>query len=121
MPLQSGELYIRERIMLFFLFVYTLDVLTRSECIWRIWVTRLWGMHLSSISHPILGDPIYSRKDDRYPDATLMLHAYRLVFNHPKTKERMVFRAPLPDRFFPILSKEGIDWRSDDQCDSINI
>ena len=50
-----------------------------------------------------------------------MLHAYRLVFNHPKTKERMVFRAPLPDRFFPILSKEGIDWRSDDQCDSINI
>ncbi len=76
-------------------------------------------VHLNSISHPILGDPIYSRKDDRYPDATLMLHAYRLVFDHPKTKERMVFRAPLPDRFFPVLRKEGIDWRSDDQCDSI--
>ena len=78
-------------------------------------------VHLNSISHPILGDPIYSRKDDRYPDATLMLHAYRLVFDHPKTKERMVFRAPLPDRFFPVLRKEGIDWRSDDQCDSIVI
>ena len=78
-------------------------------------------VHLSSISHPILGDPIYSRKDDIYPEATLMLHAYRLVFDHPKTKERMVFRAPLPQRFFPILQKEGIEWRSDSQCDSIDL
>ena len=78
-------------------------------------------VHLSSISHPILGDPIYSRKDDKYPEATLMLHAYMLVFNHPVTKERMVFKAPLPDRFFPIFEKEGIEWRCQEQCDSIEI
>ena len=78
-------------------------------------------VHLSSISHPILGDPIYSRKDENYPDASLMLHAYRLVFNHPVTKEKMVFRAPLADRFFPIFEKEGIEWRCMDQCDNIEI
>ena len=78
-------------------------------------------VHLSSISHPILGDPIYSRKDENYPDASLMLHAYRLVFTHPVTKEKMVFRAPLADRFFPIFEKEGIEWRCMDQCDNIEI
>ena len=78
-------------------------------------------VHLSSIFHPILGDPIYSRKDDKYPEATLMLHAYMLVFHHPVTKERMVFKAPLPDRFFPIFEKEGIEWRCQEQCDSIEI
>lgn len=78
-------------------------------------------VHLSSISHPILGDPIYSRKDENYPDASLMLHAYRLVFNHPVTKEKMIFRAPLADRFFPIFEKEGIEWRCMDQCDNIEI
>ena len=50
-----------------------------------------------------------------------MLHAYMLVFNHPVTKERMVFKAPLPDRFFPIFEKEGIEWRCQEQCDSIEI
>ena len=78
-------------------------------------------VHLSSIGHPVLGDPIYSRKDDRYEDETLMLHAYRLVFNHPVTKERLVFRAPLPERFFPVFQKEGIGWRGDGQCDNIEI
>ncbi len=78
-------------------------------------------VHLSSISHPVLGDPIYSRKDEKYPDATLMLHAYRLVFDHPTTKERMVFRAPLPERFFSIFEKEGIGWSGDRQCDNISL
>lgn len=76
-------------------------------------------VHLMSINHPVLGDPIYSRKDEEYPDASLMLHAYRLVIDHPRTKERMVFRAPLPSRFFPVMEKEGISWRLGEQCDSI--
>ena len=77
-------------------------------------------VHLSSISHPVLGDPIYSRKDNRYADSTLMLHAERLVLTHPITKKRMVFRAPLPQRFLPILEKEGIVWSSEDVCDNIS-
>ena len=65
-------------------------------------------VHLLSIGHPVLGDSVYSRRDGEYPDATLMLHASRIVFNHPRTGERMVFRSPLPERFLEIMKKEGL-------------
>ncbi len=66
-------------------------------------------VHLASINHPVLGDPIYSRKDAKYKDITLMLHAERIVFDHPITGERMVFRSPLPERFISFLSSEGLE------------
>ncbi len=66
-------------------------------------------VHLASINHPVLGDPIYSRRDAKYKDITLMLHAERIVFNHPITGERMVFRSPLPGRFISFLSSEGLE------------
>ncbi len=65
-------------------------------------------VHLLSIGHPVLGDPIYSRPDSKYRNATLMLHAERIVFSHPRTGEKMVFRAPLPERFGTILENEGL-------------
>ncbi len=65
-------------------------------------------VHLFSIGHPVLGDPVYSRPDSKYRDATLMLHAEKIVFTHPRTGERMVFRAPLPERFISIMEKEGL-------------
>ena len=65
-------------------------------------------VHLSSINHPVLGDPIYSRVDKKYKDATLMLHSLRLVIHHPRSGEKMVFRAPLPERFNNILESEGL-------------
>lgn len=66
-------------------------------------------VHLASIKHPVLGDPIYSRSDSKYKDITLMLHAERIVFDHPITGEKMVFRAPLPERFVSFLEREGLD------------
>lgn len=65
-------------------------------------------VHLSSINHPVLGDPIYSRVDKKYKDATLMLHSLRLVIHHPRSGEKIVFRAPLPERFNEILESEGL-------------
>lgn len=65
-------------------------------------------VHLSSIGHPVLGDPVYSRPDSRYRDATLMLHAEKIVFTHPSTGERMVFRTDLPERFKAVMEKEGL-------------
>ena len=65
-------------------------------------------VHLLSVGHPVLGDPIYSRPDGKYRDATLMLHAERIVFSHPRTGEKMVFRAPLPERMRTILESEGL-------------
>lgn len=66
-------------------------------------------VHLLSIGHPVLGDAVYSRSDKRYPGATLMLHAERIVFSHPRTGEKMVFRSPLPSRFSDILTSEGLE------------
>ncbi|MBR3017383.1 MAG: RluA family pseudouridine synthase [Clostridia bacterium] len=52
-------------------------------------------VHMSSIGHPVLGDPLYGHK--RMPAAPrLMLHAYSLEFTHPATGERMRFTAPCP-------------------------
>ena len=52
-------------------------------------------VHMASIGHPVLGDPLYGHK--RMPDAPrLMLHAYSLEFTHPATGERMRFTAPCP-------------------------
>ena len=52
-------------------------------------------VHMASIGHPVLGDPLYGSK--RAPAAPrLMLHAYSLEFTHPATGERMRFTAPSP-------------------------
>ncbi len=52
-------------------------------------------VHMASVGHPVLGDPLYGHR--RMPDAPrLMLHAYSLEFTHPATGERMRFTAPCP-------------------------
>ena len=52
-------------------------------------------VHMSSIGHPVLGDPLYGYK--RMPAVDrLMLHAYSLEFTHPASGERMRFTAPCP-------------------------
>lgn len=57
-------------------------------------------VHMSSIHHPVLGDPIYGHKN--MPKAPrLMLHAYSLAFTHPATGERMTFTAP-PEACFGV-------------------
>ena len=61
-------------------------------------------VHMSSIHHPVLGDPIYGHKN--MPKAPrLMLHAYSLSFTHPATGERMTFTAP-PDACFGVDTKD---------------
>jgi 23S rRNA pseudouridine1911/1915/1917 synthase len=66
-------------------------------------------VHLSYIGHPIVGDPVYGYRKNwwkRHPTLKnnvlmqvkrQMLHAHRLVFIHPDTKEFCEFQAPLPE------------------------
>jgi 23S rRNA pseudouridine1911/1915/1917 synthase len=67
--------------------------------------THQLRVHMLSENHPILGDPVYGRKDNRFPDAGLMLHASKLIIRLPKDREEHVFKAPLPERFRRILSE----------------
>ena len=67
-------------------------------------------VHMRSIRHPVCGDEMYGfEKGVKVP--CLMLHAYSLRFNHPRTKKEMTFRAPLPEDFLKGLKSNGItDW-----------
>jgi 23S rRNA pseudouridine1911/1915/1917 synthase len=72
-------------------------------------------VHMSAIGHPLLGDPLYTKKRwlDRIEDLNLReriktlgrqaLHASLLAFRHPATGERMEFIAPMPDDMEKIL------------------
>jgi 23S rRNA pseudouridine1911/1915/1917 synthase len=50
-------------------------------------------VHLASIGHPIVGDKLYGGK---MLFSRIFLHAQDLAFDHPKTKERLVFHSDLP-------------------------
>ena len=57
-------------------------------------------VHMASLGHPVLGDPVYGPKKSPYPvEGGQLLHAYRLGFVHPTTGENMLFEAPPEERF----------------------
>ena len=62
--------------------------------------------HMAAQGHPIIGDPLYGLKKDRFSDiGGQCLHAAHLTLTHPRTGEVMRFSAPLPDYFTDILDK----------------
>jgi 23S rRNA pseudouridine1911/1915/1917 synthase len=60
-------------------------------------------VHLASIGHPILGDPLYGRKRKLGTMGRQALHAHRLGFIHPQTGERVEFVSPIPKEFRDVL------------------
>lgn len=52
-------------------------------------------LHCEKMQHPILGDPLYGRKDPR--GLPIALHALRLEFTHPLEQKPIKIEAPLPD------------------------
>ena len=60
-------------------------------------------VHLSHHHLPIIGDPLYNPHSRA---SRLMLHAFRLSFNHPLTLEKMSFTA-LSDTFEKEIKKNG--------------
>ncbi len=62
-------------------------------------------VHLSSIGKPILGDPVYGPKKQKFNLEGQMLHAFKISFNHPLTEKRMEFTCEPPSYFGKILDK----------------
>jgi 23S rRNA pseudouridine1911/1915/1917 synthase len=62
-------------------------------------------VHCAHIGHPIVGDPVYSRCR-KLPLALpgQALHAFQLGLDHPISRERMLFEAPLPEVFDKLLA-----------------
>lgn len=67
--------------------------------------THQLRVHMIHIGCPIMGDPIYGRRDNKYPEATLMLHAWKLKIRLQGTEEMQEFKASIPLRFKKILGK----------------
>lgn len=79
------------------------------ECRLATGRTHQIRVHLASIGHPLIGDPVYGRVTParrlRLPEAARgaalafprqALHAFRLGFRHPVDGRAMVFDSPLP-------------------------
>jgi 23S rRNA pseudouridine1911/1915/1917 synthase len=91
------------------------DGFTLLEILPRTGRTHQIRVHLSSMGHPLLGDPLYGRKGrlGAIHDSILReclkkmnrqaLHAQRLEFNHPRTGERIQFVSPIPQDMREVL------------------
>ena len=66
--------------------------------------THQISVHAKYLGHPVVGDPVYGYKKQRFELNGQLLHAFRLTLTHPRTGERMTFFAPLPDYFERILT-----------------
>jgi len=64
-------------------------------------------VHLKYLHHSIIGDETYGSKNDRFQRQ--MLHAYKLVFNHPITNRKMEVCAPIPEDFKKCLKHFHLD------------
>jgi 23S rRNA pseudouridine1911/1915/1917 synthase len=73
-------------------------------------------VHLAHIGHPVVGDISYGGgRDNSIRDAVIkraihslgrqFLHSTELVFNHPRSGERLSFESPLPPELTELLSK----------------
>jgi 23S rRNA pseudouridine1911/1915/1917 synthase len=72
------------------------------ECQLHSGRTHQIRVHLHHLGHPILGDKVYAPKSaTNFPRQ--MLHAWKLGFQHPRTKEWQFFEAPLPEDFSNAL------------------
>lgn len=53
-------------------------------------------VHLMSIGHPIVGDPLYAPPESAVAHARMQLHAAGIAFMHPQTRVPMRFESPVP-------------------------
>ena len=63
-------------------------------------------VHMSSIHHPLLGDPVYGREDPKFKNLQgQLLHAKSLGFIHPTSGQYMEFDSELPPYFVEVLKR----------------
>ena len=60
-------------------------------------------VHSAYLHHPIVGDKLYNYNKCKFNLEGQLLHAKKLILNHPKTGKEMVFECDLPDYFIKIF------------------
>ncbi len=78
---------------------------TYIECRLETGRTHQIRVHMSSISHPLLGDAVYGPAKAPYKLQGQTLHAKTIGIIHPRTGEYLEIDAPLPEYFSDLLKK----------------
>ncbi len=87
------------------------DNLAFIKCKLETGRTHQIRVHLSSINHPLLGDPVYGPKKCPYNLQGQALHAGTLGFVHPVTGKYMEFRSELPEYFSKFLREKYNEYK----------
>ena len=62
-------------------------------------------VHLSWLGYPVVGDPVYGRRDQPLLEDRHFLHAHQIRLVHPATGEKLAFEAPLPRELKHVLDR----------------
>lgn len=78
---------------------------TLLECRLETGRTHQIRVHLASMGHPLVGDPLYGYKKQKFNLKGQMLHAAVLGFIHPISNEYMELKTDIPKYFKELLPK----------------
>ena len=78
---------------------------TLVECILETGRTHQIRVHMASIGHSIVGDPLYGIKKEKFNLNGQLLHAKTIGFVHPRTGKMMEFTSDTPEYFENVLEK----------------
>jgi 23S rRNA pseudouridine1911/1915/1917 synthase len=62
-------------------------------------------VHMKHLGHPLIGDQFYGGIEEEIAMQRHALHAYRLMFRHPRTDEPMDFQSPMPNDMKQLLNQ----------------
>lgn len=78
---------------------------TLVECTLETGRTHQIRVHMASLGHSIVGDPVYGIKKEQFKLNGQLLHAKTIGFVHPTTGEMMEFDSEIPQYFADVLDK----------------